>query len=242
MRMHQLLAIAAVILFPVSADAAVQVLTVTGHIKYIGAVQLGQPTSTPSGLIALGDTYTLTMRFDPAVAQLNQDGPDPTINSYELPGATMLLKVGSYSTALSGGVNPRPWAQLFNDTASGMRVADGQVFGFDNAYVGSPRTFPFPIGEGPIFEGVTAQAFDYTATARSNNSIADIQSFDKFGYRGFSYALRNYDTRYFVDVYGDVSDISLSGVPEPATWALMTMGFGAIGFTMRQRRTGLGFI
>jgi hypothetical protein len=27
-----------------------------------------------------------------------------------------------------------------------------------------------------------------------------------------------------------------SAVPEPATWAMMLLGFGAIGFSMRRRR------
>jgi len=27
-----------------------------------------------------------------------------------------------------------------------------------------------------------------------------------------------------------------AGVPEPATWAMMLLGFGAIGFAMRRRR------
>lgn len=30
---------------------------------------------------------------------------------------------------------------------------------------------------------------------------------------------------------------SISGVPEPATWAMMLIGFGAIGFALRRRRT-----
>lgn len=40
--------------------------------------------------------------------------------------------------------------------------------------------------------------------------------------------------------YGAVLDsVSVSAaVPEPATWALMLVGFGAIGFGMRRRRSG----
>ncbi|MCW6531964.1 PEPxxWA-CTERM sorting domain-containing protein [Sphingomonas sp. MMSM20] len=238
--MHELLAVTAAVLFPVSADAAVQVLTVTGHINYIGAVQRGQPASAPSELIALGDTYTLTARFDPAVAQPDQVGvPDPTTSIYDLPGATILFRAGSYSTTLSAGLNLRSWAQFFNDTVSGSRVVDGQVFGFHNFYVGSSKEFPFSIGQGTIFEAISAQAFDYTGTARVNILISDIQPYSKFGSKGISYSLRNYDTGYFAEVHGNVTDISLASVPEPATWTLMIMGFGAIAAATRQRRAKL---
>jgi len=39
---------------------------------------------------------------------------------------------------------------------------------------------------------------------------------------------------------GYLDDISLS-VPEPGTWALMLMGLGIIGTTMRRRKTSVGF-
>jgi hypothetical protein len=29
----------------------------------------------------------------------------------------------------------------------------------------------------------------------------------------------------------------MAAVPEPGTWAMMLLGFGAIGFSMRRRRT-----
>ncbi len=39
---------------------------------------------------------------------------------------------------------------------------------------------------------------------------------------------------YFIDNVG--FDEATPGVPEPATWAMFLMGFGAIGWTMRSRR------
>lgn len=34
----------------------------------------------------------------------------------------------------------------------------------------------------------------------------------------------------------EIDDVAVNGVPEPATWAMMILGFGAIGFAMRRRR------
>jgi hypothetical protein len=44
------------------------------------------------------------------------------------------------------------------------------------------------------------------------------------------------------DINSDAVNFALaptSGVPEPATWAMMLFGFGAIGFWLRRRRTRL---
>jgi hypothetical protein len=34
----------------------------------------------------------------------------------------------------------------------------------------------------------------------------------------------------------EIDDIAVNGVPEPGTWAMMLLGFGAIGFAMRRSR------
>jgi hypothetical protein len=38
-----------------------------------------------------------------------------------------------------------------------------------------------------------------------------------------------------------LTDVSLSAVPEPATWAMMILGLGAMGVTARRRRSALAF-
>jgi PEP-CTERM motif len=35
----------------------------------------------------------------------------------------------------------------------------------------------------------------------------------------------------------EIDNIAVRGVPEPATWAMMLLGFGAVGFALRRRRT-----
>jgi hypothetical protein len=37
---------------------------------------------------------------------------------------------------------------------------------------------------------------------------------------------------------GNVSFLPTAAVPEPGTWAMMLLGFGAVGFSMRRRRAG----
>lgn len=40
-----------------------------------------------------------------------------------------------------------------------------------------------------------------------------------------------------ISFYGDDGNIPGGGVPEPATWAMMIMGFGGVGALMRRRRS-----
>lgn len=35
----------------------------------------------------------------------------------------------------------------------------------------------------------------------------------------------------------EIDDIAVTSVPEPATWAMMMLGFGALGFAMRRRKS-----
>jgi hypothetical protein len=61
-----------------------------------------------------------------------------------------------------------------------------------------------------------------------------------FGNGGaFSLALSDtiFGTPGTANVSGTFTLISESAVPEPATWAMMLMGFGAVGFAMRRKRS-----
>ncbi|NUS21266.1 MAG: PEP-CTERM sorting domain-containing protein, partial [Mesorhizobium sp.] len=64
----------------------------------------------------------------------------------------------------------------------------------------------------------------------------------QYGGTGLAYVTLDVDAGYSSPQQLTVSNFSLNGtnfgapVPEPATWAMMIIGFGGIGFAMRRQR------
>ena len=96
---------------------------------------------------------------------------------------------------------------------------------------GGPATKIAVASDGGAFTGV--YSFDTTGNTRQNMGwerqtfrfVADSTTADL----SFSSAQPGF--------YGAALDnVSISAVPEPATWALMILGFGAVGGAMRRRR------
>ena len=128
-----------------------------------------------------------------------------------------------------------------------------------NTVVGATYTYSFAVYSDTSLAGASS---DFTAMLGSN-VLVDFKNSDPFAwglvigsyvatstktelsFSGFSskgaYGLDN------VSVTGPTVEIDLPGtgggaVPEPATWAMMLLGFGVVGATMRRRRAaGLAF-
>ena len=72
-------------------------------------------------------------------------------------------------------------------------------------------------------------------------SLDDGNIYNLFYSDGTYIALGQYDTNQKINSGGNVggavnpATINVSAVPEPATWGLMLLGFGAIGYSMRRR-------
>jgi len=82
--------------------------------------------------------------------------------------------------------------------------------------------------QGVAFTGLSAGTYDYTcgATCGSSNEWASLST-----------AGGNGGTVRFTLGARDINP----GVPEPATWGMMLVGFGLIGATMRRRATSVSF-
>ena len=101
---------------------------------------------------------------------------------------------------------------------------------------GAPAWSPLGAYSGSCFNGV-GQGCGYTGWINSTYNIADAGNYVlAFGVTNWS------DTIYHSGMA--FSGITVAGVPvdtgavpEPATWAMMLMGFGAVGFALRRRRS-----
>jgi hypothetical protein len=108
---------------------------------------------------------------------------------------------------------------------------------FDLSFLYSPRPGN-PSASNPIVVTLSGSSLAYSAQA-SGTGLSDTF----WVTLGTRFTAKAGDVLTFSAVGtsdsfgGYVDNISLSGVPEPATWALMILGFGAVGGAMRRRRS-----
>ena len=138
---------------------------------------------------------------------------------------------GDLTRVIWGGTSPT--GQFAEITFAALAGYELRILGFDaGCYLNRTtcRSFPFSISE--IGGGVVASGTNAAPAAGH-----DSQAFS-FGYSQAGYVLRwgpdSYDGG-LDNIRFDVRAIGGAAVPEPATWALMILGFGAVGGAMRRR-------
>lgn len=224
------------------AVAATTILQASGTVTDVRALQNSLPTTTPAGIISVGDLYSLSVSFDLANATLTPlYDADPTLNLYYLPGSMVTLNVGGYSTSYSPIFDFSSTMQLWDDRIV-VNPVDAQSFSFFR-FQAPQSELPFEMGNGLVSYTTNFYAFDSSAQARNNDLAAQIISLDQFASKSFSLGFLNADTNLFVQVSGSATSAQLinSAVPEPATWLMLVLGFGFIGGAMRhQQRTRNG--
>jgi hypothetical protein len=238
------------------AVAVTTTLVASGRVEQIETLKIvPQPlmtVETPPSPITIGDTFTLKATFDLGQAQL--DGfldAGPTANIYDLPIARVEYSIGSFTRTFvakqqlpgEGTVSVHLWNGLVE-----LGGADSQSFSFqDNHFAPWEKDLALPFSSGAFFgEGygassVTFAAIDPNGTVRNTDLIGEMRPLSLFSDRSLTFSqVHTVDARgerYFTFVSAtNVTARLLSGVPEPTTWILMILGFGAVGGAMRRRR------
>lgn len=135
---------------------------------------------------------------------------------------------GSRSVDLSGAANGSV-SQTFDTLA-------GQSYVVNFFLAGNPDGGPAAKVAITSADGSQLQSNTFTVTGSDSRS--------NMGWQAYSYnftAATNSTTLTFASAtgtaYGPALDnVSVAGVPEPATWAMMLIGFGGLGAALRSRR------
>lgn len=106
-------------------------------------------------------------------------------------------------------------------------ITRSAAFVFDGAYFSGDGqiTYQLYLKNAPVYTSVTASNLQNTPGFVASGYSGLVDSVVVVGHQGF-YALDDFTYR---------NDAVVPGVPEPATWAMMLVGFGMVGAAARYR-------
>src|SRR5215204_2675669 len=143
----------------------------------------------------------------------------------------LLGVVGATALALGSAAGAVVTVDSSTTVVSGpMTVADTTTIGFTEASLSSP-TFM----ETVVFTNTLAGLYSITLTTSSPD--VDFTSAFLAGLGGpYNLVEINGNNSGAGSLGGSITIRQANAVPEPATWAMMLVGFGAVGFAMRRRQ------
>lgn len=171
------------------------------------------------------------------------------------PGSNVLLNTGQTGTTVAGTLNNMAGTVSLTSTESLTLPANGAArVGATDGVLNNPLTFTFDDGligalEFNINALTNGDVFFTFAGGDSDGQVSTLYDLGKNGenfFNAFNGTFKSV-TMTFTNgaTVGDVRQFRMgvatpaAAVPEPATWAMMLLGFGAIGFGMRRRRSDM---
>lgn len=180
--------------------------------------------------------------------------PIPTANKYN--GHCCITHQESFAGGAFAGAGPNLWGYAEQYTLSGAPTLQGKPaviayssmdvvfdFTFDTAVAGVIADFVWGT-QADHWAPLTISAFDVAGNLLESQVLFDNGvglDFGKYGFARDSADIKRFQVSgaYFALRDLATADIA-SGVPEPATWAMMIIGFGGVGYAVRRsRRQGL---
>lgn len=168
------------------------------------------------------------------------------------PDSNVLVTKGVPGTTVSGTLNNAPGTVSFTSTEALIGLANGQArVGAVDLSLDNPLTFTYNDGlisalEFNIDALTKGNVFFTFSGGNSNGQVTSLYDLGKNGNNFFNAFDGTFSsvTMTFTDG-ATVSNVrqfrlnvapAVAAVPEPATWAMMMLGFAAIGFSVRRRK------
>lgn len=210
------------------ARAAPTVFEGTGTV----AAVTGLRGAVPTGTVVAGDPFAFRILFDAAGAPLQFNG-GPGFQVYAPAIGGLAATAGSYSFQLNAA---RPPALV---VGTGFRLFPGaqqseRVFIQQFAFSGFPGTAPpFAIGAAGDVTLTLTSTFRVDLGA-GTPTLADLRDPRGAAINRFQFTFGD-GASPVGTVSGDFAGAfaAVTAVPEPSTWALLILGFGAVGAVMR---------
>eukprot|EP01136_Pigoraptor_vietnamica_P020390 Opistho-1_new@435 len=168
------------------------------------------------------------------------------------PGSNVLINKGVPGTSVTGTLNNAPATVLFSSPEQLIGLANGQSrVGAVDGVLNNPLTFSINSGlisalEFNIDALTNGKVFFTFTGGNSDGLVTSSYALDKNGNNFFNAFDGTFSSVKMTFTNGaTVADVAqfrlntapaVAPVPEPATWALMLLGFAGIGFTIRRRR------
>lgn len=169
------------------------------------------------------------------------------------PGSNVLLNTGQSGTTVAGTLNNMAGTVSLTSTESLTLPANGAArVSATDGVLNNPLTFTFNDGlisalEFNINALTNGDVFFTFAGGDSDGQVTTLYDLGRNGENFFNAFNGTFKSVTLTFTNGaTVQDVrqfrlgvapSAPAVPEPATWAMMLLGFGAIGFGMRRRRS-----
>jgi hypothetical protein len=198
--------------------------------------------TTRTLILAIASAGAITLCTPAEATIVNIDGRSSV-------GTTLTLAAGTYSATyagISGGGAYdawNAWGQVGGCDGAGENCSEGWLNQFTIDFGGGHFDSYAALNPAQRVVGTAAQSLaDYQAGPLlvSHDGAADVVGTIQFTLASAqSVQFLVEDTPYGDNLGGvsiDLSSNSAPGVPEPSTWALIVMGFGALGAALRARK------
>lgn len=195
----------------------------------------------PTGNAPIGTPVAFSFGFDTEDATLFEQDDDFAAY-YDLPVSDFTATIGGFAFDLNTDPVFVPTVEIyrafrfFPGNTSSTRVLVVNFYFSGKPLAGASSAGPFPLPAG------TRDAFLLSAIFKTNATDTSL-GFEQFvdpataDDRSFTYSARDAIRQRGGQLSGGFAGgFATAAVPEPATWALMLLGFGAVGVVLRRDR------